>query len=103
MNSVLITSLFDWFSPIVVRCLQPLTYREWNGPYLKYLVWWKRKDSREEWKNATTKWLRYYIYDADTFTPYEIKVQAFNSFGLGPESKVIIGYSGEDRECCIVL
>jgi hypothetical protein len=87
----------------VVRCLQPLTYREWNGPYLKYLVWWKRKDSREEWKNATTKWLRYYIYDADTFTPYEIKVQAFNSFGLGPESKVIIGYSGEDRECCIVL
>uniref|UniRef100_A0A8C5C685 Neurofascin n=1 Tax=Gadus morhua TaxID=8049 RepID=A0A8C5C685_GADMO len=70
---------------------------EWNGPYLKYLVWWKRKDSREEWKNATTKWLRYYIYDADTFTPYEIKVQAFNSFGLGPESKVIIGYSGEDR------
>uniref|UniRef100_A0A8C4ZD09 Neurofascin n=1 Tax=Gadus morhua TaxID=8049 RepID=A0A8C4ZD09_GADMO len=76
---------------------EPLTYREWNGPYLKYLVWWKRKDSREEWKNATTKWLRYYIYDADTFTPYEIKVQAFNSFGLGPESKVIIGYSGEDR------
>ncbi|CAL8367376.1 unnamed protein product [Lota lota] len=76
---------------------EPLTYREWNGPHLKYLVWWKRKDSREEWKNATTKWLRYYIYDADTFTPYEIKVQAVNSFGLGPESKVIIGYSGEDR------
>ncbi|KAG7266805.1 hypothetical protein CRUP_033315 [Coryphaenoides rupestris] len=77
---------------------EPLTYREWNGPHLKYLVWWKRKDSREEWKNATTKWLRYYIYDADTFTPYEIKVQAANDFGLGPESPVIIGYSGEDRE-----
>ncbi|KAG7254303.1 hypothetical protein CRUP_038867, partial [Coryphaenoides rupestris] len=76
---------------------EPLTYREWNGPHLKYLVWWKRKDSREEWKNATTKWLRYYIYDADTFTPYEIKVQAANDFGLGPESPVIIGYSGEDR------
>ncbi|XP_062315373.1 neurofascin isoform X1 [Osmerus eperlanus] len=76
---------------------EPLNSRDWNGPYLKYLVWWRRRDSREEWKNATTKWLRYYIYDTDTFTPYEIKVQAFNDFGLGPESPVIIGYSGEDR------
>uniref|UniRef100_A0A668UKT1 Neurofascin n=1 Tax=Oreochromis aureus TaxID=47969 RepID=A0A668UKT1_OREAU len=74
---------------------EPLTYREWNGPHLKYLVWWRRRDSREEWKNATTKWLKYYIYDADTFTPYEIKVQAVNDFGLGPESPVVIGYSGE--------
>uniref|UniRef100_A0A8D3A563 Neural cell adhesion molecule L1 n=1 Tax=Scophthalmus maximus TaxID=52904 RepID=A0A8D3A563_SCOMX len=69
----------------------------WNGPHLKYLVWWRRRDSREEWKNATTKWLKYYIYDADTFTPYELKVQAVNDFGLGPESPVVIGYSGEDR------
>ncbi|XP_037629766.1 neurofascin isoform X1 [Sebastes umbrosus] len=76
---------------------EPLTWREWNGPHLKYLVWWRRRDSREEWKNATTKWLRYYIYDADTFTPYDIKVQAVNDFGLGPESPVIVGYSGEDR------
>uniref|UniRef100_A0A3Q1JAL4 Neurofascin n=1 Tax=Anabas testudineus TaxID=64144 RepID=A0A3Q1JAL4_ANATE len=75
---------------------EPLTYREWNGPHLKYLVWWRRRDSREEWKNATTKWQKYYIYDADTFTPYEIKVQAVNDFGLGPESPVVIGYSGED-------
>uniref|UniRef100_A0A3Q1BJ58 Neural cell adhesion molecule L1 n=1 Tax=Amphiprion ocellaris TaxID=80972 RepID=A0A3Q1BJ58_AMPOC len=70
---------------------------EWNGPKLKYLVWWRRRDSREEWKNATTKWLKYYIYDADTFTPYELKVQAVNDFGMGPESPVVIGYSGEDR------
>ncbi|XP_051913912.1 neurofascin isoform X2 [Hippocampus zosterae] len=76
---------------------EPLTYREWNGPHLKYLVWWRRRDSREEWKNATTKWLKYYIYDADTFTPYELKVQAVNDFGLGPESPIVIGYSGEDR------
>ncbi|XP_047457331.1 neuronal cell adhesion molecule-like [Mugil cephalus] len=76
---------------------EPLTYREWNGPHLKYLVWWRRRDSREEWKNATTKWLKYYIYDADTFTPYDIKVQAVNEFGLGPESPVVTGYSGEDR------
>ncbi|XP_035014683.2 neurofascin isoform X1 [Hippoglossus stenolepis] len=76
---------------------EPLAYREWNGPHLKYLVWWRRRDSREEWKNATTKWLKYYIYDADTFTPYDLKVQAVNDFGLGPESPVVTGYSGEDR------
>uniref|UniRef100_A0A674BQQ8 Neural cell adhesion molecule L1 n=1 Tax=Salmo trutta TaxID=8032 RepID=A0A674BQQ8_SALTR len=76
---------------------EALNNREWNGPHLKYLVWWKRKESREEWKNATTWWCKYYIYDTDTFTPYEIKVQAVNDFGMGPESPVIIGYSGEDR------
>ncbi|XP_077585794.1 neurofascin isoform X2 [Stigmatopora nigra] len=76
---------------------EPVSYKDWNGPHLKYLVWWRRRDSREEWKNATTKWLKYYIYDADTFTPYDLKVQAVNDFGLGPESPIVIGYSGEDR------
>lgn len=98
-----ITNIFTYLRTIkpsncIKTCFQPLTYREWNGPHLKYLVWWRRRDSREEWKNATTKWLKYYIYDADTFTPYEIKVQAVNDFGLGPESQVVIGYSGEGRK-----
>ncbi|KAF7696031.1 neurofascin isoform X1 [Silurus meridionalis] len=77
---------------------EPLEYREWNGPKLGYMVWWRRRDSREEWKNYTTYWwCSHIIYETDTFTPYEIKVQAVNYFGLGPESPVIIGYSGEDR------
>ncbi|XP_043079951.1 neurofascin isoform X4 [Puntigrus tetrazona] len=77
---------------------EPLEYREWNGPKLGYMVWWRRRDSREEWKNYTTYWwCSYIIYDTDTFTPYEIKVQAVNFFGYGPESPVMIGYSGEDR------
>uniref|UniRef100_A0A4W4ENN9 Neurofascin-like n=1 Tax=Electrophorus electricus TaxID=8005 RepID=A0A4W4ENN9_ELEEL len=76
---------------------EPLEYREWNGPKLGYMVWWRRRDSREEWKNYTTYWwCSHIIYDTDTFMPYEIKVQAVNDFGLGPESPVIIGYSGED-------
>lgn len=79
-------------------CPQPLAYREWNGPHLKYLVWWRRRESREEWKNATTKWSKYYIYDADTFTAYDLKIQAVNDFGLGPESPVVTGFSGEDRK-----
>uniref|UniRef100_A0A8B9LZ65 Neural cell adhesion molecule L1 n=1 Tax=Astyanax mexicanus TaxID=7994 RepID=A0A8B9LZ65_ASTMX len=77
---------------------EPLEYREWNGPKLGYMVWWRRRDSREEWKNYTTYWwCSHIIYETDTFTPYEIKVQAVNYFGLGPESPIIIGFSGEDR------
>uniref|UniRef100_A0A672MZF7 Neurofascin n=1 Tax=Sinocyclocheilus grahami TaxID=75366 RepID=A0A672MZF7_SINGR len=77
---------------------EPLEYREWNGPKLGYMVWWRRRDSREEWKNYTTYWwCSYIIYDTDTFTPYEIKVQAVNFFGYGPESTIVLGYSGEDR------
>uniref|UniRef100_A0A8B9LXH8 Neurofascin n=1 Tax=Astyanax mexicanus TaxID=7994 RepID=A0A8B9LXH8_ASTMX len=76
---------------------EPLEYREWNGPKLGYMVWWRRRDSREEWKNYTTYWwCSHIIYETDTFTPYEIKVQAVNYFGLGPESPIIIGFSGED-------
>uniref|UniRef100_A0AAR2IWC4 Neurofascin n=1 Tax=Pygocentrus nattereri TaxID=42514 RepID=A0AAR2IWC4_PYGNA len=78
---------------------EPLEYREWNGPKLRYMVWWRRQHSREEWKNYTTYWwCSHIIYETDTFTPYEIKVQAVNDFGLGPESPVVIGFSGEDRE-----
>uniref|UniRef100_A0AAR2IWZ1 Neural cell adhesion molecule L1 n=1 Tax=Pygocentrus nattereri TaxID=42514 RepID=A0AAR2IWZ1_PYGNA len=77
---------------------EPLEYREWNGPKLRYMVWWRRQHSREEWKNYTTYWwCSHIIYETDTFTPYEIKVQAVNDFGLGPESPVVIGFSGEDR------
>ncbi|XP_072552401.1 neurofascin isoform X2 [Salminus brasiliensis] len=77
---------------------EPLEYREWNGPKLGYMVWWRRRDSREEWKNYTTYWwCSHIIYETDTFTPYEIKVQAINDFGLGPESPIVIGFSGEDR------
>lgn len=32
------------------------------------------------------------------YVPYEIKVQALNDYGNGPEAKVVIGYSGEDCE-----
>ncbi|KAJ8016747.1 hypothetical protein DPEC_G00010570 [Dallia pectoralis] len=85
-----------WSNQMVITW-EALNNREWNGPHLKYLVWWKRKDSREEWKNATTWWCKHYVPHTDTFTPFEIKVQAVNDFGLGPESPVVIGYSGEAR------
>lgn len=33
-----------------------------------------------------------------TFVPYEVKVQAVNEHGSGPEPLAVIGYSGEDCE-----
>lgn len=41
---------------------------------------------------------QFVVNGTPTFVPYEIKVQALNDYGNGPEPKVVTGYSGEDRE-----
>ncbi|KAI1890658.1 hypothetical protein AGOR_G00155920 [Albula goreensis] len=76
---------------------EPLKVTERNGPNLRYMVWWRRQDTSEEWKSITTKGLKHVVHDTETYKPYEIKVQAINDFGSGPESHIVIGYSGEDR------
>lgn len=75
---------------------QPLLDTERNGPNLNYSVWWRRKDTGEEWSNVTTVGTKHIVHDTETYVPYEIKLQAVNDFGLGRESNIIIGYSGED-------
>ncbi|XP_056251986.1 neurofascin homolog (chicken) a isoform X9 [Seriola aureovittata] len=76
---------------------EPLLDLERNGPNLYYNVWWRQKDTGEEWSNATTLESKYIVPNTDTYVPYEIKIQARNEFGSGPESNVVIGYSGEDN------
>uniref|UniRef100_A0A3Q3WTJ9 Neural cell adhesion molecule L1 n=1 Tax=Mola mola TaxID=94237 RepID=A0A3Q3WTJ9_MOLML len=70
---------------------------ERNGPNLHYSVWWRRKDVMEEWSNVTTAGSKHIVLNTETYVPYEIKIQARNDFGSGPESNVVIGYSGEDK------
>uniref|UniRef100_A0A671V3B8 Neurofascin homolog (chicken) a n=1 Tax=Sparus aurata TaxID=8175 RepID=A0A671V3B8_SPAAU len=70
---------------------------ERNGPNLHYNVWWRLKDSGEEWSNVTTVGSKHVIHNTQTYVPYEIKIQARNEFGAGPESNVATGYSGEDK------
>ncbi|XP_046881494.1 neural cell adhesion molecule L1-like protein isoform X2 [Hypomesus transpacificus] len=53
---------------------EPLLPIEHNGPGLEYKV----------------------VMDTPTFIPFEIKIQAKNHQGWGPEPKVVTGYSGED-------
>ncbi|XP_039971773.1 neurofascin homolog (chicken) a isoform X4 [Xiphias gladius] len=76
---------------------EPLLDLERNGPNLHYNVWWRRKDLGEEWSNVTTVGSKHIVHNTETYVPYEIRIQARNEYGLGPESNVVIGYSGEDK------
>ncbi|XP_052465757.1 neurofascin homolog (chicken) a isoform X14 [Carassius gibelio] len=76
---------------------QALKNTERNGPNLRYVVSWRRKDTEEEWDNITTTRTKHIIHNTDTYVPYEIKIQAVNDFGQSPESNIVIGYSGEDK------
>ncbi|XP_034724129.1 neurofascin homolog (chicken) a isoform X22 [Etheostoma cragini] len=76
---------------------EPLLDLERNGPNLHYNVWWRRKDLGEEWSNVTTVGSKHVVHNTETYVPYEIKIQARNEFGQGPESNTVIGYSGEDK------
>uniref|UniRef100_A0A669CX57 Neurofascin homolog (chicken) a n=1 Tax=Oreochromis niloticus TaxID=8128 RepID=A0A669CX57_ORENI len=76
---------------------EPLLDLERNGPNLHYIVWWRRKDVEEEWNNVTTLGAKHVVHNTEIYVPYEIKIQARNEFGAGPESNMVIGYSGEDK------
>lgn len=52
----------------------------------------------EEWSNVTTAGSKHVVLNTETYVPYEIKIQARNDFGSGPESNMVIGYSGEDSK-----
>ncbi|XP_078530442.1 neuronal cell adhesion molecule isoform X13 [Lissotriton helveticus] len=76
---------------------EPLTGFLSNGPGLRYKVSWRQKDFDDEWTSVTVANVSKYIMSGTpTFVPYEIKVQAVNELGPGPNPEVIIGHSGED-------
>ncbi|XP_021098153.1 neurofascin isoform X5 [Heterocephalus glaber] len=66
------------------------------GPNLRYIVKWRRREARETWNNVTVWGSRYVVGQTPVYVPYEIRVQAENDFGKGPEPNTVIGYSGED-------
>ncbi|KAM6219575.1 neurofascin isoform 6-T6 [Rhynchocyon petersi] len=66
------------------------------GPNLRYIVKWRRRETRDTWNNVTVWGSRYVVGQTPVYVPYEIRVQAENDFGKGPEPETVIGYSGED-------
>lgn len=77
---------------------QPMNATSAFGPNLRYIVKWRRRETRETWNNATVWGSRYVVGQTPVYVPYEIRVQAENDFGKGPEPDTVIGYSGEDCE-----
>ncbi|XP_042307980.1 neural cell adhesion molecule L1-like protein isoform X2 [Sceloporus undulatus] len=74
---------------------EPLKPMEHNGPGLEYKVNWRQQDVAE-WEEETVQKHFLVLQNTPTFVPYDIKVQAVNNFGSGPEPNVITGYSSED-------
>ncbi|XP_040841198.1 neurofascin isoform X8 [Ochotona curzoniae] len=66
------------------------------GPNLRYIVKWRRRETRDAWNNVTVWGSRYVVGQTPVYVPYEIRVQAENDFGKAPEPETVIGYSGED-------
>ncbi|XP_054694450.1 neural cell adhesion molecule L1-like protein isoform X2 [Grus americana] len=75
---------------------EPLKPMERNGPGLEYKVSWRQRGVEADWNEETVKKHSLTLRNTPTFVPYEIKVQAVNNLGSGPEPNVTIGYSGED-------
>uniref|UniRef100_A0A8C7SBW7 Neural cell adhesion molecule L1-like protein n=1 Tax=Oncorhynchus mykiss TaxID=8022 RepID=A0A8C7SBW7_ONCMY len=75
---------------------EPLSPIEHNGPGLEYKVSYKRQHVEEDWQEHVVKRHSFVVKDTPTFVPYEIRIQARNNHGWGPEPKVVTGYSGED-------
>ncbi|KAJ0057684.1 hypothetical protein NL108_011783, partial [Boleophthalmus pectinirostris] len=75
----------------------PLTGFQSNGPGLEYNLQWRQKGVEEEWSTKTVANVsQFVVTGTPTFVPYEIKVQAVNDYGPGPDPDVVTGYSGED-------
>ncbi|XP_036815287.1 neuronal cell adhesion molecule isoform X13 [Oncorhynchus mykiss] len=76
---------------------KPLSGLQANGPGLQYKVMWRQKDVDKNWTSVTVANVsKFMVSGTPTFTPYEVKVQAINNNGIGPDPAVVTGHSGED-------
>ncbi|CAL8234092.1 unnamed protein product, partial [Arctogadus glacialis] len=66
-----------------------------NGPDFRYKVFW-REGQTGHWNHDEVDGPPFLVKDTGTYAPFEIKVQAVNSLGGGPEPASAIGHSGED-------
>lgn len=73
--------------------------RDHYGPDFRYRVFWRQSvGNGPDWHHQEVSHNYFVVNNTKTFTPFEIKVQAVNNLGSGPESQPRIGHSGEDSE-----
>ncbi|XP_044066815.1 neural cell adhesion molecule L1.2 isoform X2 [Siniperca chuatsi] len=81
----------------LVIAWEEMDKRNFNGPNFKYRVLWRRVvGSGPNWHTNYTTAPPFTVNDIGNFSAFEIKVQAVNEKGEGPEPDPVIGYSGED-------
>nr|KAI8744112.1 contactin-like; partial [Biomphalaria glabrata] len=86
----------------------PLPRSQWGAPDVRYIVYYRRQqedNSNRKWEMSeqlmvpeyhATVGIEYY------YTPYEVKVQAINSVGPGPNSTLTVVYSAEDMPSNVI-
>ncbi|XP_041970407.1 contactin [Aricia agestis] len=80
----------------------PLPKSAQNGPGIHYKIFWRRNGTEVEYQSLLLKDYGnigmhvVHVSLENFFTPYTVKVQAFNDLGAGPESQPVIVYSAED-------
>ncbi|XP_040262582.1 neural cell adhesion molecule L1-like protein [Bufo bufo] len=75
---------------------EPLSLDEQNGPGLEYRVSWRLHGVETQWHHKKVKRPQFSIKNTPAFVPYDIRVQAVNDIGAGPDPEIHTGYSGED-------
>ncbi|XP_051517191.1 neural cell adhesion molecule L1.1-like [Myxocyprinus asiaticus] len=74
-----------------------LEQRQFNGPGFKYKVSWRQASGKDlHWRETSVSSPPFIVNETGTFIPFEIKVQAINDLGEGPEPVATIGFSGEN-------
>ncbi|XP_058534942.1 neural cell adhesion molecule L1-like protein isoform X1 [Ochotona princeps] len=75
---------------------EPLKPMEQNGPGLEYRVSWKPQGASAEWEEETVTNHTLRVMTSMVYAPYDVRVQAVNQLGSGPEPPSVTLYSGED-------
>uniref|UniRef100_A0A667X2X5 Neural cell adhesion molecule L1 n=1 Tax=Myripristis murdjan TaxID=586833 RepID=A0A667X2X5_9TELE len=81
----------------LVIAWEEMDRRNFNGPDFQYRVMWRRAvGSGPTWHTNYTTAPLFIVNNVGNFSAFELKVQAINQKGEGPEPDPVIGYSGED-------
>uniref|UniRef100_A0A3B1IJE2 Neural adhesion molecule L1.1 n=1 Tax=Astyanax mexicanus TaxID=7994 RepID=A0A3B1IJE2_ASTMX len=74
-----------------------LDRRHFNGPGFRYKVMWRQAAGQgPKWNEDFVSHPPFTVNNTDTFSAFEIKVQALNDLGHGPSPAPKLGHSGED-------
>lgn len=94
-----VKTIFFYYSIIFPQALKP---QEQNGKGIHYKVFWKRHEGESEFQTEVLKKagnINSAVVNVPSmyyYTKYDVKVQAINNIGFGPESDVHTIYSAED-------